>query len=347
MAEVENLVKTQVDGIKIALMDDIKDHFDKLMIRGDKTREKTPADLSSSPQKTNETPPPPPPNYYAYTPPPWTPPLQTSSAQPPPWPSTAAQTSNPSQKTPAQQQDTTPPYPTRWLASHTSSQWQGDDQPAQWSNPYYQPRYRMDLPRFNGDDFKSWYAKFEQYLEMENVPDDYKPKVAMFAFEGPALHWHQFYANAAGGMSNVRWQPYLMALKERFGSLEFADPLFDLARLRHTGTVKQYYNDFMALLNVVGLPESLALSIFLANLKDEVLTQLRLHKPKSLVQAAEMSMLIEVNLESSKKTPTYSKTQSNKTDSETTPLNDGDQPAPTLFLNACRELLVPIEAQWL
>ncbi|OMO98246.1 hypothetical protein COLO4_14047 [Corchorus olitorius] len=183
-----------------------------------------------------------------------------------------------------------------WTTPPTPNQWPDMSHPTQWSHQYYQPRYRMDLPRFNGDDFKSWLSKFEQYLEIENVPEEYKPKVAMFCFEGLALYWHQFYANSVGGMGNLRWQPYLVALKERFGSSEFADPLFDLARLRHTGTVKQFYDEFMASLNVVGLPETMALSIFLANLRDEVLSQLRIHKPKSLVQPAEMSIFIETNL---------------------------------------------------
>ncbi|OMO60754.1 hypothetical protein COLO4_33758 [Corchorus olitorius] len=70
---------------------------------------------------------------------------------------------------------------------------------------------------------------------MELVLDEYKPKVAMFAFVGSPLHWHQFYVNSVGGMANVRWPTYLMELKKRFASADFADPLFDLVRLRHTG----------------------------------------------------------------------------------------------------------------
>ncbi|OMO94431.1 hypothetical protein COLO4_16341 [Corchorus olitorius] len=130
----------------------------------------------------------------------------------------------------------------------------------------------------------------------------------MLALEGPALHWHRFYANSVGGMENVHWQPYLAALKERFGSTEFADPLFDFIRLKHTGIVQQLYDDFMALLNVAAIPGSMALSIFLGNLKDEILGQLRLYIPRSLIQAAEMSILIEANLEAERKQHLYTRT---------------------------------------
>ncbi|OMP02513.1 hypothetical protein CCACVL1_02776 [Corchorus capsularis] len=169
MFEVENLVKNQVEGMKTAIMDDIKDIFDQLMVRREKAREKNSSEVPSSPLKQNQTPLPPLHPYYSFIPPPY-----QARSEPPPWPSNSGQ------------------------ASDTSQQ-------IQWSNPYYQPSYRMDLPRFNGEDFKSWFSKFEQYLEMENVPDEYKPKVAMFPFEGPALHWHQFYAGTVGGMGNVRW----------------------------------------------------------------------------------------------------------------------------------------------
>ncbi|OMP03982.1 hypothetical protein COLO4_10045 [Corchorus olitorius] len=166
----------------------------------------------------------------------------------------------------------------------------------------------MELLKFNGTDFKSWYPKFEQYLEMEAVLEDFKPKVAMFAFEDPELHWHKFYITSIGGMENARWDSYLLALRKRFAFEGFADPLFDLVRLRHKGTVRSYYDDFMFLLNIAGIFEPHALSIFLANLKDDILGQLRLHKPSTLQQAGEISMLIESNLETTSKSLSYTKT---------------------------------------
>ncbi|OMP10222.1 hypothetical protein COLO4_04709 [Corchorus olitorius] len=273
---------------------------------------------------SSQTPPPPP--QYTYSPPPWTPSLSTQYASNyPQWPpnTSTPSTSNPPPPSYTQTsnlnqtqttnhnytQTTNPTYQTEthWAPPPTPH-WQPPNQNPTWNQPYYTPRYRMDLPKFNGEDFKNWFPKFQQYVEMEHVPDDYKPKVAMFCFEGPALDWHQFYVNTVGGATNVRWEAYLFALRERFAFDEFVDQLFDLVRVKHTGTVRAYYDNFMARLNLAGIREAQALSIFLGNLKDEILGQLRLHKPRTLVQAAEMSMMIEANLESNKKSVSYTKT---------------------------------------
>ncbi|OMO99647.1 hypothetical protein COLO4_13173 [Corchorus olitorius] len=317
--DVVSIVNSKLTGFKMEILDDVRDLFDQALAKRDRAPEKNAMGSTDNTTITNETPLPsysqnptrtqfP---YHQSTPPPWTPPTHRAyNPTTPPWPSNLPQTNttappvqNPSGSTWAAQN----PNPPSWAAA-TQPPWSDTYQTPQWQQPLFAPRYRMDLPRFNGDDFKSWFAMFDQYLEMEQVPDEYKPKVTMMACEGPALHWHQFYVNSLGGMAFVRWQPYLAALRERFGSTEFADPLFDLVRLRHTGTVRQYYDDFMALLNISGTPEPQALCIFLANLKDEILGQLRLYRPRSLVQAAEMSILIEANLEAEKKHHSYTKT---------------------------------------
>ncbi|OMO61967.1 hypothetical protein COLO4_33282 [Corchorus olitorius] len=350
------LVKTQVYGMKNELMEDIRDLMDHIMASRDKGSQPLPQDVSSSPYPSGSTPPPPP--SHSYTPPPWSSPRPPNPIHNyPSWPPNITQpstsnqtpmntfpsTQNPYTQTSTSHQNPINTFPNnqnpytqnpytqnpytqhnqQWAMPQNSSPWAAGDPP----QTHYPPRYRMEFPEFDSEDFKSWFAKFEQYLEMELVPDEYKPKVAMFAFVGPPLHWHQFYVNSVGGMANVRWPTYLMELKKRFASADFADPLFDLVRLRHTGTVRHYYDEFMSLLNIAGIPERQAHNIFLANLKDDVLGQLRLYRPSTLQQAAEMSILIEANIEAAPKSQSYTKNMTT-THIQTIPATGYTRPPP-------------------
>lgn len=63
----------------------------------------------------------------------------------------------------------------------------------------------------------------------------------------------------------------------------YMDPMFELVSLKQIGSVDQYHNFFVSLLNQIYLPEEYALSIFISNLKSDVSQYLRLLKPPTLV----------------------------------------------------------------
>ena len=65
--------------------------------------------------------------------------------------------------------------------------------------------YKLECPRFSGDDFKSWMLKLEQYMEAENVPEASKVRTVMLHLEGRALQWHHYYAKLQGGTDQLNW----------------------------------------------------------------------------------------------------------------------------------------------
>ncbi|OMO56790.1 hypothetical protein COLO4_35559 [Corchorus olitorius] len=155
-------------------------------------------------------------------------------------------------------------------------------------NPYlYYPKtYKMDLPKFSGENFRGWYLKLEQYFEAERVPEHLKARVTLLALEDDALAWHQFYINSQGGLDAVTWDMYLAALKDCFASEEFSNPFMDLVQLKQTGTIKAFHYEFMKLLALVkNIDGSQALSIFLANLKPDITQQILLHRPATINHA--------------------------------------------------------------
>ena len=111
--------------------------------------------------------------------------------------------------------------------------------------------------------------------------------------EGRALHWHQFYANANGGLAKLQWSGYLDELRRRFGKSEFSDPMSELVSLRQTGTVEEYYEQFLSLLNALQLSPDYALSIFTSNLKTEVGKTIRLFFLKTITHAFNLAKQLE------------------------------------------------------
>ncbi|KAL4367918.1 hypothetical protein GQ457_05G016100 [Hibiscus cannabinus] len=109
--------------------------------------------------------------------------------------------------------------------------------------------YKLLCPRFDGEDFRGWMSKLEQYFEAENVPEAAKIRVVMLHLEGKALQWHQFLSRTQRDFHQLNWDQYANLLRERFcpGGLE--DPFSELLALKQNESVEQFYEEFIHLLN--------------------------------------------------------------------------------------------------
>lgn len=142
---------------------------------------------------------------------------------------------------------------------------------------------KVDFHRFDGDDFKSWLYRCEQYFSLDEVNDEAKVKLAAIHMEGMALQWHQGYMKSRG-YALPGWGEYVMALTARFGAL-YDDPMTDLKNLRQNNSVQEYQDAFDAIVNRLDLGPSYALSCFLAGLDDEIQLNVRMFNPKTLRHA--------------------------------------------------------------
>ncbi|OMO94423.1 Retrotransposon gag protein [Corchorus olitorius] len=163
--------------------------------------------------------------------------------------------------------------------------------PQNWVPPTYSwvlPRqYKIDLPKFNGENFRGWYLKLQPYFEVERVPDEAKVMVTTLSLEGDALEWHQYFTNTQPNANLVTWSAYLSAMREHFASEEYLDPLAELVGLKHTGTVTEFYKEFIPIFNLLKMSDAQGLNFFSGNLKDHIASQLIRYKPQTLHQAIE------------------------------------------------------------
>ncbi|KAL4295662.1 hypothetical protein GQ457_12G011410 [Hibiscus cannabinus] len=153
--------------------------------------------------------------------------------------------------------------------------------------------YKLLCPRFDGDDFRGWISKLEQYFEAENVPENAKVRVVMLHLENKALQWHQFLAKTQRYLNGMAWEDYLKLLRERFAPGGFSDLFSELLALKQSESVEQYYEEFINLLNQVQLPDNYVLSMFKNHLTVEISQYLELLQPQSLIDAFHMAKRVE------------------------------------------------------
>ncbi|KAL4319444.1 hypothetical protein GQ457_18G018050 [Hibiscus cannabinus] len=153
--------------------------------------------------------------------------------------------------------------------------------------------YKLLCPRFDGEDFRGWMSKLEQYFEAENVPEAAKIRVVMLHLEGKALQWHQFLSRTQRDFHQLNWDQYANLLRERFcpGGLE--DPFSELLALKQNESVEQFYEEFIHLLNQVQLPDEYVLSMFKNHLRLEISQYLQLLQPKTLMDAFHLAKHLE------------------------------------------------------
>ena len=110
------------------------------------------------------------------------------------------------------------------------------------------------------------------------------------------------------------------ALRIKFGSSAYEDPMGTFTKLRQTGSVEEYQTAFEILSNKInGVSEEFRISTFLSGLKDELRIIVTMLRPNTLVAAFGLARLQEVT----RKQHTYRSTHA-----QNSPYTTSFKPAP-------------------
>jgi len=130
------------------------------------------------------------------------------------------------------------------------------------------------------------------------MEDGVKVRVASIHLSDKALQWHQPFMKNRLGVPWPRWDEYKAAILSRFGPKPFDDPLSDLMKLRQSGTVELYQEQFDSLLSRVDLAPTQAISCFLSGLNEDIQNAVRMFRPSTLHEAYCLAKLQEATLQS-------------------------------------------------
>ncbi|KAD7480201.1 hypothetical protein E3N88_03337 [Mikania micrantha] len=169
-----------------------------------------------------------------------------------------------------------------------------DDTDSGFSNYNRRPFHKIDFPTFSGGDPRGWILKAEKYFRFYNTLDEEKVDVAAIHLEGDAL---DFYSWIATEQDITYWEELVSAMQKHYGPPEFQNPDEYLCSVKQTGTVHEYRQEFTRRsARVNQWPDHCLLGVFLSGLKEELKTDVRLHKPRAVYKAVSLALAYESKL---------------------------------------------------
>ncbi|KAK9068701.1 hypothetical protein SSX86_012816 [Deinandra increscens subsp. villosa] len=189
-----------------------------------------------------------------------------------------------------------------------------DDEDSSGSNHrHYRPYNKIDFPSFSDGDPRGWVLKAEKYFRYYNIPEDEKVDVAAMHLEGDAL---DFYSWVAADQAIEFWDELVRALQKNFGPAEFQNPDEHLCSIKQTGTVQEYRQEFAKRSSrVTNWPEHCLLGVFLNGLKDDLKSDVRIHKPRTVYKAMSIALEFESKISHTKSGKIINVSSSVKTES--------------------------------
>ncbi|XP_021740124.1 uncharacterized protein LOC110706513 [Chenopodium quinoa] len=119
-------------------------------------------------------------------------------------------------------------------------------EPGQKNYSQYSSRLtKINFPKFDGDDLKSWLYKCNQFFDLDGISDENKISLAAIHLEGIAL-----------------WTEYVAGITARFGDI-YDDPMADLKALKQIGTIQKYHDAFDALASRLNLSQEYLISCYI------------------------------------------------------------------------------------
>jgi hypothetical protein len=111
----------------------------------------------------------------------------------------------------------------------------------------------MDFPRFTGENPKLWQSRCEDYFVMFDTDPALWISVAAIQFEGAAARWLQAVQSK---IVSVSWEEFCSMVLQRFGRNQHQTLVRRLYRLFQTGSVDDYIEQFMELVDQLSAYET-------------------------------------------------------------------------------------------
>ncbi|GJW38192.1 retrovirus-related pol polyprotein from transposon 17.6 [Tanacetum coccineum] len=119
---------------------------------------------------------------------------------------------------------------------------------------------KLEFPAFNGDGFKEWSYRCQQFFEIDETPEHLKIRLVAIHLSGEALSWHQAYMKEVD-VRSLSWKKYLSEMRSYFMEGILSKPIIELRNLKLTSTVEQYNSEFNCLRNQVDVPLDILLDL--------------------------------------------------------------------------------------
>lgn len=157
---------------------------------------------------------------------------------------------------------------------------------------------KIRLASFDGTNPLEWIFQAESYFSLTETPPTHRLLFIPFFLQGPALIWFKWlHANHL----LTTWDEFLRALEIRFGPSSYDNHEAALYKLKQTGSVLEFQQQYEMISNrVLGLSHTSLLNCFLSGLRPDIARELAILRPSSLSQAIDLAKLVESKITDSK-----------------------------------------------
>lgn len=146
--------------------------------------------------------------------------------------------------------------------------------------------------KFNGTQPEGWIFLAGEYFEYHGITEESKVRITGLHMKGATLDWIR---RLKKNNMLSSWEKLLDELRERFGESEYEDSLAVLTRLQQTSTVAVYIVLFEKILNEISGQTKKSLTFFVAGLREDLRSDLKIMRPSSLKQAFSLAKMYEAN----------------------------------------------------
>lgn len=155
---------------------------------------------------------------------------------------------------------------------------------------------RIDFPVFDGSRANAWLDHCNYYFDVYQTQEMYKTRLATMSFVGDASEWYECYRVEN---PNPPWPILVEAVFERFKVRNIINPVVQFRRTQQTEDVEEYMKEFQRakarLLADTGIKnEFFYLWSFISGLKEEIQNSINLFKPKTLNEAFNLALELEM-----------------------------------------------------
>ncbi|XP_026444472.1 uncharacterized protein LOC113344718 [Papaver somniferum] len=197
---------------------------------------------------------------------------------------------------------------------------------------------KLDFPRFDGENPKSWIQKCEYYFQMQGVPDVNRTRMAAIHLDGKATKW---YDNLCITQPHISWKCFCENLCARFENPAHDNIVGLFNKLVQLTTVEAYFEEFeylKALLLSVHpqFPETYFIASFIGGLKEELRGSILMFNPQTLLNAFSLARMQEQTLSLQHRVTKYPQKQIHTPSNSSRPFNSTSftstpppHPAPT------------------
>lgn len=160
------------------------------------------------------------------------------------------------------------------------------------------PSSKMEFPKFNGDNPRLWCDHCVIYFEVYRTHPAMKTQFAILNFEGAVVTWLQT-VERQGRITD--WDKLCELVFSKYDKDQYQKHLNQLESLKQTGLVTEYQCQFEKLAHGILLynpsyDDVFFVSRFVARLKEEIRSAIRLHRPKDVDTTSALALMQEEEL---------------------------------------------------